>query len=125
METQRDFRESFSEWLKVLFPTRDIAYKLLIICNSLEQSYGSECNFTDKSTNVIIFHSQILFLRKSYGSRLNIFAPVHDLSYLSKTMSEGRSLVPGRKNDAAISGGQILGDEYSDHVVKVGKIVTS
>jgi hypothetical protein len=30
--------------------------------------------------------------------------------------------LPGRKNDVAIAGGQILGDEYSDHVVKVSKL---
>jgi hypothetical protein len=29
--------------------------------------------------------SQIKFLRKSYGSRLNVFAPINDLSSLSKT----------------------------------------
>ncbi|KAJ7285370.1 inositol hexakisphosphate-domain-containing protein, partial [Mycena rebaudengoi] len=62
--------------------------------------------------------NQIKFLRKSYGSRLNIFAPINDLSSLSKTHSEHRSLVPGKKNDIAIAGGQILGDEYSIHVVK-------
>lgn len=60
-----------------------------------------------------------MFLRKSHGSRLNVFAPVNDLSSLSKTGSENRSLVAGKKNDFAIAGGQILGDEYSDHVVKV------
>lgn len=60
-----------------------------------------------------------MFLRKSYGSRLNVFAPVNDLSSLSKTGLEDRSLVPGKKNDLAIAGGQILGDEYSEHVVKV------
>lgn len=63
--------------------------------------------------------SQVMFLRKSYGSRLNVFAPVNDLSSLSKTGSEGRAMVPGKRNDVAISGGQILGDEYSTHVVKV------
>lgn len=63
--------------------------------------------------------SQITFLRKSYGSRLNAFAPVTDLSALSKSSSEVRSLVRSQKNDVAIAGGQILGDEYSDHVVKV------
>jgi hypothetical protein len=60
-----------------------------------------------------------MFLRKSYGSRLNVFSPVNDLSSLSKSGFEDRSLVPGKKNDVAIAGGQILGDEYSDHVVKV------
>ncbi|KAF7323269.1 hypothetical protein HMN09_00107700 [Mycena chlorophos] len=62
--------------------------------------------------------NQIKFLRRSYGSRLNVFAPINDLSSLSKSNWEDRQLVPGRKNDVAIAGGQILGDEYSTHVVK-------
>jgi hypothetical protein len=64
--------------------------------------------------------NQITFLRKSHGSRLNVFAPVNDLSALSKTGSADRAdtLVAGQKNDVAIAGGQILGDEWSDHVVK-------
>ncbi|KAJ7649811.1 inositol hexakisphosphate-domain-containing protein [Roridomyces roridus] len=62
--------------------------------------------------------NQIKFLRKSYGSRLNVFAPINDLSALSKTHWVDRALVPGKNNDVAISGGQILGDEYSTHVVK-------
>ncbi|KAF9000645.1 inositol hexakisphosphate-domain-containing protein [Cyathus striatus] len=62
--------------------------------------------------------TQVSFLRKSYGSRLNVFAPVNDLSSLSKSGSLERALVPGKKNDVAIAGGQILGDEYSNHVVK-------
>jgi len=67
----------------------------------------------------MLCYSQVSFLRKQYGSRLNVFAPVNDLSSLSKSGSATRSLLPGKKNDVAISGGQILGDEYSDHVVKV------
>jgi hypothetical protein len=63
--------------------------------------------------------SQVMFLRKSSGSRLNVFAPVNDLSVLSKTGWQNRALVPDPKNDVAITGGEILGDEYSDHVVKV------
>lgn len=62
-----------------------------------------------------------MFLRKSSGSRLNVFAPVNDLSALSKTGSSDRAggLVAGPRNDVAVAGGQILGDEWSDHVVKV------
>ncbi|KAJ2917433.1 hypothetical protein MD484_g2993, partial [Candolleomyces efflorescens] len=62
--------------------------------------------------------TQISFLRKASGSKLNVFVPVNDLSSLSKSGLETRALLPGTKNDVAISGGQILGDEYSDHVVK-------
>jgi Inositol hexakisphosphate len=62
--------------------------------------------------------SQVLFLRKSHGTRLSIFSPVNDLSSLSRSGPQ-RSLIRGQTNDVAISGGQVLGDEYSDHVVKV------
>ena len=34
-------------------------------------------------------------------------------------MDKAGTLVAGQKNDVAIAGGQILGDEWSDHVVKV------
>ncbi|KAF9243458.1 inositol hexakisphosphate-domain-containing protein [Melanogaster broomeanus] len=62
--------------------------------------------------------NQVLFLRKSRGSRLNVFAPVNDLSLLSRSGAEDKSLVAGQKNNVEIAGGQLLGDEYSEHVVK-------
>ncbi|KAK0194057.1 inositol hexakisphosphate-domain-containing protein, partial [Armillaria mellea] len=62
--------------------------------------------------------NQVMFLRKSIGTRLNVFAPINDLSSLSRSGSAGRALVPGRNNDVAIAGGQILGDEFSTHVIK-------
>ncbi|KLO17434.1 hypothetical protein SCHPADRAFT_900700 [Schizopora paradoxa] len=61
--------------------------------------------------------NQVTFLRKIYGSRLNVFAPIHDLSALSKT-SESLSNLPGVTNDIVVAGGQVLGDEYSEHVLK-------
>ena len=69
--------------------------------------------------NLLLCYSQVLFLRKQYGSRLNVFAPVIDLSALSKSGSATISLLPRNKSDIAIFGGQMLGDKYSDHVVKV------
>ncbi|KAI0707157.1 inositol hexakisphosphate-domain-containing protein [Earliella scabrosa] len=62
--------------------------------------------------------TQVMFLRKSHGSKLNVFTPINDLSALSKSGADHRALLPGQQNDVAIAGGQILGDEYSDHVVK-------
>ena len=59
-----------------------------------------------------------MFLRKSHGSKLNVFTPINDLSALSKSGADHRALLPGQQNDVAIAGGQILGDEYSDHVIK-------
>ena len=63
-----------------------------------------------------------MFLRKAHGSKLNVFAPINDLSTLSRTGAESRhgALLPAQQGEVAVSGGQILGDEYSDHVVKVG-----
>ncbi|KDR78950.1 hypothetical protein GALMADRAFT_244621 [Galerina marginata CBS 339.88] len=75
-------------------------------------------SFSDWLTARTEIWNQIKFLRKQYGSRLNVFAPVNDLSSLSKSGMATRSLLPGKKNDVAIAGGQVLGDEYSDHVVK-------
>ena len=74
------------------------------------------------TTADIFVFSQITFLRKVYGSRLNVFAPVNDLSTLS---GETRALTAGQSNDVAIAGGQILGDEYSDHVIKVCVFILS
>ena len=48
-----------------------------------------------------------------------MFAPVQDLSALSLSGSQRLLVAPGVKNDMTVAGGQVLGDEYTDHVVKV------
>ncbi|KAG6865984.1 hypothetical protein C0991_009986 [Blastosporella zonata] len=108
-----------------------LKYRLKYSLTSMEEARGSDflrgaIKALEKYFFMIAFANyarteiwnQIKFLRKSYGSRLNVFAPVNDLSSLSKSGFEARSLVPGKKNEVAIAGGQVLGDEYSDHVVK-------
>lgn len=104
VEGTTDFSQSFSEWLMVRTEIWKYVY-----------SGGG----TRKETNDDHDFSQVKFLRKSTGSVLNVFAPVNDLSALSRSGLDGRVVVAGKRNDAAISGGQILGDEYSTHVVKV------
>ncbi|KAF9524699.1 hypothetical protein CPB83DRAFT_946317 [Crepidotus variabilis] len=75
--------------------------------------------FTIAFASYIEESDAITFLRsKATRLRFNVFAPVSDLSSLSKSGSASRSLLPERKNDVATAGGQILGDKYSDHVVK-------
>ncbi|KAF5341719.1 hypothetical protein D9611_001925 [Ephemerocybe angulata] len=92
---------------------------LIAFANFIETSKDtSQQTFSDWLQARSEIWTQITFLRKASGSKLNVFVPVNDLSSLSKTGLETRALVPGKKNDVAISGGQILGDEYSDHVVK-------
>lgn len=63
--------------------------------------------------------SQVRFLRKTSRSKLSVFAPVNDLSSLSKSSLKTRSFGAGKQNDVAIAGGHILGDEYTNHVIKV------
>ncbi|KAH9945040.1 inositol hexakisphosphate-domain-containing protein [Epithele typhae] len=62
--------------------------------------------------------NQVSFLRRAHGSKLSVFTPINDLSTLSRTGGDRRALLPGQENNVAIAGGQILGDEYSDHVVR-------
>lgn len=58
---------------------------------------------------ILFVVSQVRFMRKS-GLRLNVFAPVADLSAISK----------GESGQAPnVAGGRVLGDEWTEHVVKV------
>nr|GAT59369.1 predicted protein [Mycena chlorophos] len=91
---------------------------VIAFASYVESSTDFSQSFSDWLKARTEISNQIKFLRRSYGSRLNVFAPINDLSSLSKSNWEDRTLVPGRKNDVAIAGGQILGDEYSTHVVK-------
>ncbi|KAJ7891610.1 hypothetical protein B0H14DRAFT_3428398 [Mycena olivaceomarginata] len=78
----------------------------------MEEAKGED--FLDKAVKALEKY-QIKFMRKSYGPRLNVFAPIHALSSLSKTNWEDCAVIPGKKDDMAIAGGQILGDEHSKH----------
>lgn len=50
----------------------------------------------------------------------SVFAPASDLKSLSQAGLEGHGLevVRKRRDDVTISGGQVLGDEWAEHVVK-------
>ncbi|KAK7032337.1 hypothetical protein VNI00_013296 [Paramarasmius palmivorus] len=88
---------------------------MIAFASYVEGSEDFSQSFSDWLKTRTEIWNQIKFLRKSIsGLRLNVFAPVTDLSALSRSGSQGRALVPGKKNDVAISGGEILGDEYSN-----------
>jgi hypothetical protein len=94
------------------------SFFLTAFANFIESTpEGSQETFTHWLKARTEIWNQITFLRKASGSKLSVFVPVSDLSSLSKSGLEHRALVPGTKNDVAIAGGQILGDEYSAHVV--------
>jgi hypothetical protein len=124
VEAQDDFSLCFSDWLKVLV----FSWRVFRVAHC-RCEYRQGRRFTSRPP-IPLFHtplsswnlSQVLFLRRSYDTRLSIFSPVHDLSSLSKS-GPRLSLVRGPPNDVAISGSQVLGDEYSDHVLKVRHFV--
>ncbi|OJT02262.1 Paladin [Trametes pubescens] len=94
----------------------------IAFANYVEMADDFKQSFADWLKPRTEIWTQVTFLRKSHGSRLNVFSPVNDLSALSKTGAADRALLPGQQGDLTIAGGQILGDEYSDHVVKVGVV---
>jgi hypothetical protein len=122
VEAQHDFSQTFSGWLKVslslfIWNASQVAYRCWAVGKDRDLQVGPR-TLTHLFRSSHEHFSQVLFLRQSFGTRLSIFSPVNDLSSLSKSGRQ-RSLVRGQTNDVAISGGQVLGDEYSDHVVKV------
>lgn len=58
-------------------------------------------------------------LRRRWGDRLFAFAPVNDLSVISRSLDLGDRRVTRRTgSDGDLEGGKVLGDEWAEHVVK-------
>jgi hypothetical protein len=62
-------------------------------------------------------------MRRHGGNRLFAFAPVNDLSVISRSsdLAEGSSrgkIIDQRMRDVDIQGGKVLGDEWAEHVVQ-------
>lgn len=68
--------------------------------------------------------NQIKIMRRQGGDRLFAFAPVNDLSIISRSSDFGDDAanrshtVDGRIRDVDLQGGKVVGDEWADHVVK-------
>lgn len=58
-------------------------------------------------------------MRRRGGARLHVFAPVSDLSQISRTTGAETGMVGmnGRFRDLDLQGGKVLGDEWAEHVV--------
>lgn len=66
--------------------------------------------------------SQIKIMRRQGGNRLFSFAPVNDLSLISRSseLTEGRygdAAAGERAREQDVQGGRVLGDEWAEHVV--------
>ncbi|WVR08265.1 hypothetical protein IAU60_005312 [Kwoniella sp. DSM 27419] len=60
--------------------------------------------------------NQIKVLRRSGGNRLFAFAPVNDLTAISRSSEFGEK-GPSSRRDVDVQGGKVLGDEWAEHVV--------
>ncbi|WVN86977.1 uncharacterized protein L203_102152 [Cryptococcus depauperatus CBS 7841] len=59
--------------------------------------------------------NQIKILRRSGGNRLSAFAPVSNLSIISRSSDLGDAT--DSRRDLELQGGKVLGDEWAEHVV--------
>nr|XP_018260510.1 uncharacterized protein I303_07432 [Kwoniella dejecticola CBS 10117]OBR82668.1 hypothetical protein I303_07432 [Kwoniella dejecticola CBS 10117] len=60
--------------------------------------------------------NQIKVMRRSGGNRLFAFAPVNDLSLISRSSELAEKGLSAR-HDLEMAGGKVLGDEWAEHVV--------
>lgn len=113
VEEQAKFEGSFSEWMQVgaYYPMRlRITHRFCV--HRREWRYGSKCPISWGAHNAYLFLSlsQVRYMRRSQN--LKVFAPVADLSAISKVEA-------ARNHEVSVAGGQVLGDEWTEHVVKV------
>ncbi len=63
-------------------------------------------------------------MRRHGGNRLHVFAPVNDLSVISRSSGYADSRYSKRPDadprvrELDLQGGKVLGDEWAEHVVK-------
>lgn len=97
-------------WLKVTPLTRTRA----------DQRSGSEWRKRCKGDRNLLTLSQIRVMRRQGGDRLFSFAPVHDLSIISRStdLADGRRRQQQQGGELDLQGGKVLGDEWADLVVK-------
>nr|XP_031859044.1 uncharacterized protein CI109_005550 [Kwoniella shandongensis]KAA5526116.1 hypothetical protein CI109_005550 [Kwoniella shandongensis] len=105
-------------WLDKALRSLEQYFDLIVFASYVEE--------TDAGTNGVTFSSwlksrpeiwnQIKVLRRSGGNRLFAFAPVNDLSLISKSSEMGDSDF-NRRRDVDVQGGKVLGDEWAEHVV--------
>ncbi|KAF5367062.1 hypothetical protein D9758_003884 [Tetrapyrgos nigripes] len=111
-----EYKESFSEWLMA---RTEIWNQIQHLRKSISPSSPSSSSGP---------YGQSYYTNPTQTQKkLNLFTPVHDLSLLSaasQSMSHSLglmrelSMVPGRRNDLAVRGEEVSGDEYEGWVVK-------
>lgn len=116
---------TFSSWLQVRLPIEPVQCEELTRQSRPEiWKYVTPAMFIPSSLTVNVQvadqDSQIKIIRRQGGNRLFAFAPVNDLSLISKSSDalDGRDgSYAERRKDGDVHGAQILGDEWAEHVV--------
>lgn len=110
---------SFSSWLKVSHAPLH-GYHSMLNRGRADQRSGSEHWASCGPRNDLLTFSQIRVMRRQGGDRLFSFAPVHDLSIISRStdLADGRRRQQQQGSELDLQGGKVLGDEWADLVVK-------
>ncbi|KAG9052633.1 hypothetical protein FS842_009475 [Serendipita sp. 407] len=116
----RGENERRQEWLDKSAKALEKYYFIIAFASYVESCHGFEETFADWLKARVEITNQVMFLRRS-GSSLKVFAPISDLKSLSQAGLETRDREEPRKRsstEVTIAGGQILGDEWAEHVVR-------
>ncbi|KIO26335.1 hypothetical protein M407DRAFT_24420 [Tulasnella calospora MUT 4182] len=82
---------------------------MIAFASFVEDQKTWDSTFSEWTRARVEIWNQVKYLRQSSG--LKVFAPVSDLSAISKVEA-------AKKHEVAVGGGQVLGDEWTEHVVK-------
>ncbi|KAG8824150.1 hypothetical protein FRC17_009172 [Serendipita sp. 399] len=112
--------ERRQEWLDKSAKALEKYYFIIAFASYVESSNSFEETFAEWLKSRVEITNQVMFLRRS-GSSLKVFAPISDLKSLSQAGLETKDRGEARKRsntEVTIAGGQILGDEWAEHVVR-------
>lgn len=112
--------ERRAEWIEKSAKALEKYYFIIAFASYVETSNNFEETFASWMKARIEVTNQVMFLRRS-GSAFKIFAPINDLKALSQAGLESRDqqqVAKRNRPDLTIAGGQILGDEWAEHVVR-------
>ncbi|KAG8890787.1 hypothetical protein FRB98_004832 [Tulasnella sp. 332] len=82
---------------------------MIAFASYVDEHSQADVTFSDWMQARVEIWNQVRYLRKVEG--LRVFSPVADLSVISKVEA-------ARQHEVSVGGGRVLGDEWTDHVIK-------
>lgn len=102
------------EWIEKSAKALEKYYFIIAFASYVESTNSFEESFAAWMKARVEVTNQVLYLRRS-GSSLKVFSPASDLKLISQA---GFERTNRGSRGMTISGGQILGDEWAEHVVR-------